>query len=515
MKLSEKSIEFAKNHIQNFYDSDFFVKPFEFVALWENWDEVKKYLLETEISSFGHPPFTFAAPKPKGGYRIVHQLEPLDSLVYTALAYEVAESVERYRIPVEKQVVCSYRVSTDTNGNFFIKDSGYEDFFKRCDDLANSYSYVLVADITDFYNNIYLHRLQNSLERCGLDFRDISKDIERFLIKLNNGVSRGIPVGPAASIIMAEASLIDIDEFILDKGVDYVRYVDDFRIFSNSRPELNLLLHDLTCYLYSTHRFNLSSEKTEIFESKRFIKEYLQDPEVIERDEIHKELENITTMLSSDYALVEPITDIESLPNEDRFEIEASVLQKLLDKIIQRDVLDLGLARHILRRAKKLKSRAIVVKLLENFDFFAPVIRDVVLYLNAITNQSMIEHNHDRFIQILSKSDTINLPYVRYWMRDYFVRYPDFVRYQPISDFLDRKNDDIRSGAIFAKKNRKVSWVRSHKDKLSNHGSWDRRAIIFSATALSRDEKNHWMNLIMKTSDNLVDKSLAKLVKSY
>ncbi|MCW7076319.1 MAG: RNA-directed DNA polymerase [Candidatus Syntrophoarchaeum sp.] len=262
MKLSTESIEFAKNHIKEFYDSDFFVKPFEFEVLQACWDDVQGYLLDTEISAFSAKvPIAFAAHKPKGGFRVVHQLDPIDSLVYTALAYEVAESVENRRIPIEDRIACSYRIKTDDDGNFFVKDNGYNDFFDHSEELANSYSYVLVTDITDFYNQIYLHRL-NSIEQCCPNNPEISKDLEKFLMKLNNKTSMGIPVGPAASIIMAEASLIDIDEFIFNRNANYVRYVDDFRIFSNSKIELELLLQDLTMYLYSSHRLNLSSSAT-------------------------------------------------------------------------------------------------------------------------------------------------------------------------------------------------------------------------------------------------------------
>ncbi len=44
-KLTEDSLEFARKHIEKFYDSDFFPKTFEFQAIWHCWDEVKSDLL--------------------------------------------------------------------------------------------------------------------------------------------------------------------------------------------------------------------------------------------------------------------------------------------------------------------------------------------------------------------------------------------------------------------------------------------------------------------------------------
>ena len=51
-KLSRDSLEFAKNHIAKFYDSDCFPKPFEYYALWDNWDEVFLYLTRHDLTEY-------------------------------------------------------------------------------------------------------------------------------------------------------------------------------------------------------------------------------------------------------------------------------------------------------------------------------------------------------------------------------------------------------------------------------------------------------------------------------
>lgn len=109
-RLTEESIDFSRNHIESFYDSDFFPKTFEFDAIWHNWVEVKKYLLGTNVGKLrARHPFTMASKKPSGSYRIVHQLEPIDTLIYTSLAYLVTESVERSR--ASEEIACSYRLA--------------------------------------------------------------------------------------------------------------------------------------------------------------------------------------------------------------------------------------------------------------------------------------------------------------------------------------------------------------------------------------------------------------------
>ncbi|MGI6586856.1 MAG: RNA-directed DNA polymerase [Lutisporaceae bacterium] len=299
MFLTNSSIEFAINHILKYYDSDFFIKPFEFEAIKMFKNEVIKYLTSKEVDHFSvEPPKTFAVHKPKGGYRVVHQLDPLDSIIYTALTRDIAEKIETARCNISDSAVCSYRINIK-NSNFFEDGNGYEDFNSKSDNLAKKYKFVLITDIVDFYNQIYLHRLRNSIEFVDASLEEISGVIENFLMKLNNKNSKGIPVGPSASIIMAEALLLDIDQFLVNKGFEYVRYVDDFRVFADNKIDLEWLLHDITDYIYENHRLTLSSSKTEIIDTTTFHKEYLFDADAIEKQRIHTELEKVQSVLST------------------------------------------------------------------------------------------------------------------------------------------------------------------------------------------------------------------------
>ena len=90
-RLMEEALDFARSHVETFYDSDFFPKSDEFEALWSNWDQVLLELTHTNVEKLPvRTPRALPAPKTGGGYRIVHQLDPVDALVYTALAYSVA-----------------------------------------------------------------------------------------------------------------------------------------------------------------------------------------------------------------------------------------------------------------------------------------------------------------------------------------------------------------------------------------------------------------------------------------
>ncbi|MCK5017187.1 MAG: RNA-directed DNA polymerase [Candidatus Peribacteraceae bacterium] len=508
MKLSEESLNFAKTHIENYYDSDFFYKQFEFDCIWSNWDEVKSHMLDLEISSFpcSHP-YILTVPKAEVGFRVVHQLDPINSLIYTALVHMIAEKVESSRSPQKNKVACSYRINIGERGNFFVQDNGWTDYTSRCIEYAKKYKYTLMTDITDFYNHIYIHRLQNSIERCDSNFGGISREIQRYLLQLNNKISRGIPVGPAASIVLAEATLIDVDEYIYNKNKNYTRYVDDFRIFSDDKDSLELLLQDLTRYVYTSHRFNLSSHKTKIISSEDFLKNYIHSPLREEKDAMFKELKRY---FISTYHGPQPIQDIGQLPDKYQFEVKARILNKQIVKACEMEPIALKLIESIIRKARSIRARSILNPLIDNFDELSPVMRDVILYLDVITGKSVVDNYHEDFIDIIQNSPSMKYPYVQYWMAYYFLNNKQYFNYSPIREFI-QNSDDNRIKAIYAKVMNQESWVRDNKDRLYSCSPQEKRAIIYAATALSSGERKFWMDSIISNSD-IIDKSIALYV---
>ena len=114
--------------------------------------------------------------------------------MYTALVRELCEAIENFRIPEEKRIACAYRIKPDLNGSFFSSETGWGTYMSRSEELATKYEsgYVINPDITDFYNQIYTHRVQNLVEDAwegALD--EQANSLEPFLwdsIKRHQGV---------------------------------------------------------------------------------------------------------------------------------------------------------------------------------------------------------------------------------------------------------------------------------------------------------------------------------------
>lgn len=202
-----------------------------------------------------------------------------------------------------------------------------------------------------------------------------SKNGERFLSQLTSKQSQGLPVGPFSSIILAEACLIDVDNFLLRLKLSYTRYVDDFRIFCSSRKHAIEVRHGLSDYLFAVHRLSLESSKSYVQYLENFVREQLFDPE--EREEQAK-FEKLTELLVAakeerggywDQEIEEPSDEVLGQAEQESF-IE------LFKKCVENSPLNLGLARHLLRKAKRNRTVVLNNLVFKHLEALAPVMRE-------------------------------------------------------------------------------------------------------------------------------------------
>ena len=522
--LGEESLEWALKHLTRYYDSDFCPVAFEFSAIKQGWTSIKSHLRSIDLDEYTpQSPLIHLAPKANGTFRVVHRLDPIDSLLYTALVYEVHRIIEDYRIPESESIACSYRIKPDVSGSFFDREeTGWDNFTRKTELLADEYvgGYVLTCDIADFYNQIYLHRIQNVLAEAGpAEGEPRAKAIECFLTRLNTKTSRGVPVGPAASIVLAEAIMADIDKKILAYTHDFVRWVDDIRIFLSSEWEATYVLHELTRYLYSNHRLVLSGEKTLILQVKDFKARYFRDREAEEKsaisataevlalDQIMAEmLAGLPAYEAADLAMdidVERERIHEKISELSEFEVLSKAYLQLLDKMLSADRLDMTMLRRIFRVAARHRIRSILPLSLTNFTKLLPVVREVVIYLYRVVNEEVVKRHWSLFQDIM-KAKQMSLPFVNMWVS--FLLTNSHFAGTDIPNVLA-----IRDRALIARRDKDTTWVKSYKDGLDNLPPWDRRAVLYSASILSSDELKHWASLVAGKGDPL-DKALAEYV---
>jgi len=504
--LKQESIDWAITHIRRYGDTDIFPIPFEYEAMKHSWENLKKSISEIDIAEYEGRPFRrMLVPKQSGGYRVAIQLDPIDTIIYTALAYEASELVEESRIPIEQKVACSYRVELGAKGELFRKNNGWDDFHSKSQELAKSekFNIVLTADIADFFNQIGHHRVRNSLEHAGID-KNRAKNIENLLMNFTRGQSQGIPIGPSGSIIFSEACLSDVDNFLLRKGYIHTRYVDDFRIFCINIEQAYKALHDLTEYLYTAHRLSLQSHKTKLLDVKNFISDELIDPEELENKTQNEKLEALQEFFSN-YQ--------EELIDGDISELIRDNLVELFQACLNQTPIHLGTVKYLLRRATTLRTGLLRETVLNNIDKLSPAMREIAHYIIATTSGSYAAEIGNKFINGCLETDYDFLPYVQSWLLELLLLKMSNYMESEIIELCDKYKGNLgqRPYALLAREKGYVDWVREQKETWLNNAPWDRRAIIWAAKALSNDEMNYWLKRVQNAGD-ILDKAIAESV---
>lgn len=137
---------------------------------------------------------------------------------------------------------------------------------KSLEHLDEGYPYVIITDITGYYENIDHSLLYSELKNIGVN-DNIALQIKNCLKKWAIIQGKGIPQSCSSSHILAKLYLNSTDMAIHDLGIVHVRYVDDIRIFCKSKHEAKQALMKLI-ELTRNKGLNLQSAKTKILRSE-------------------------------------------------------------------------------------------------------------------------------------------------------------------------------------------------------------------------------------------------------
>jgi hypothetical protein len=507
--VSESSLDWSLKCIMHYGDTDIFPKPFEFDAITNNWEKVRSYLSQCDLTEYSASASRdMLMPKPDGTFRCVRQLDPLDSLIYAALIYEMGNAIEANRVAQKDKIACSYRVDIGPDGSMFVAGHGWNNFHEHSKRLANcgKYTHVIVADIADFYNQASHHRIENVLEIASIS-QLRAKNVENLLGTISARHSRGLPVGPIPSIVFAEACLDDVDKKLLSLGVKHVRYVDDFRVFCRSMSEALHVLQELTYYLYTSHRLALQGWKTHIWDIRTFKKNELLDPQ---EEEEKGKLEGINDFIETIEAELGYSITEEDIDEETASKIVIKNLTGLFNRCITEKPIKLGLARYLLRRATKLRTRNIYSIVFDNLALLSPVFREVSLYLALTWPTAGTKKWTDILVDFLRNNDFGKLRYVRMWALELCAKRIGVLPYGTALAIAQQSQAElgVRPAAILAKKYRKIEWVRSYKENWATYGPWDRRAILGATCILPIDERRPFLERVKKSKD-ILESSIA------
>lgn len=156
--------------------------------------------------------------------------------------------------------------------------SWWEHIEQRSLELSLEYKYIFITDITNCYGSIYTHSISWALHGMAYakehrEENNIGKIIDTFIMGMQYGQTNGIPQGSIlfdfiAEIVLGYADLLLYDELEKNGITNYkiLRYRDDYRIFSNSKEEIEKIAMILQSTL-AILNLQLNSSKTKLSEN--------------------------------------------------------------------------------------------------------------------------------------------------------------------------------------------------------------------------------------------------------
>lgn len=217
-----------------------------FLAYELNFEDNLKLLSQRLISNTYEPSemLRFYIPKHSGLHRPITFLHLDDLIVYQAIANIIADKFWDKRLEV--QDITSYSNilnSTDKKSIFQFKkwQYGYRGFVDKIKKYYTSgNSWVASFDLAAYYDTIDLNLLAEKISLTAYnDFTGfLLKCLKTWSTHRTKKLHHGIPQGPNASNLIGEIYLLSLDIKLKKKGIKYVRYVDDIKIFGKTKKEV-------------------------------------------------------------------------------------------------------------------------------------------------------------------------------------------------------------------------------------------------------------------------------------
>lgn len=537
MRVSSNSLDVAMTHIIAKGDTDIFPPAFEFNAILDQWTKARAYLASQDLDSWAVRPLRDGlSPKRRLGFRIATQLDPLDTILITALIYEIGHDLESVRIPAADDMVHSYRFGPTPQGQLYLPEFNFDSFRMRSLELAETAGLVVMTDIADFFPRLYFHPLENALA-AATSQRDHVRVILKMLKGWNQNVSYGVPVGPSVFRLLAEVTINDVDRSLLSEGFTFCRFSDDYRIFVPDERRAREALAFLADTLFRNHGLTLQESKTEIVEAADFIERFDQTEEDAERASMRERFDVLRQQLNEkesqavleaapqeadededeededDFWVLLPMIDTYShIEYEDLTEEQKAIVDNLnLWEVLRTQLdstssLDIPLVRFVLSRVAELELQDEEDLLLSDLHRLHPVFPQLVQAL-AVQGSGDEAKRHalgDQLLQLLDHPVVGHLEYHRNWILRIFSD-PSWNQADKLPSLYTKYWDQLTRPEIVAALGAAGldHWFRAKKRSVAGMPPWEKRAFLAGARCLQKDEASHWYRSVLPQLDPL------------
>lgn len=518
MKLSQESIEWAIVHLNKENDTDIFPKATEIEIISEKKDYCVEELLKMDIGQYQwHLSRRFLIPKDELSYRVITQLDPVDSVFLGAIIKEFGSLIESKRIPIEEKTVFGNRFEPTPDGFLYKSDGQWKQFWDAAKEKAAKYKFVVRFDIADFYNQIYHHTIEQQLIECGFQ-NEVKNSICNLLKTITIKVSRGIPVGPHSTHLIAEAALIPIDNSLKYNGINYCRYMDDFVAFCNTEIECRIILNKVAEILDKQERLILQRHKTKIFRIREFLEECETQLNYEPLNDVEDKIINIIKSHLDDGPYTKKI-NWDGLEAEYKEFFSKMYFDEIIEGYLQEQPTpNYSKLKWFYRRLSQLGVPFAIDYTIEHISELAPLINDVCEYfVSAAPNYSSDLKNKGGELHDLLESELIkSSEYFQIALINLFAKATDLNHFELFVRKFHSYSEPAKRKILFVANSLKAAdWIRENKEKYNEFSSWTKRAFLISCSCLPKDERKFFFEtarMFLNESD-LTEKIIIKWAK--
>jgi len=301
-----------------------------------------------------------------------------------------------------------------------------------------------------------------------------------------NGTSYGLPTGPHVSNLLAEALLIEVDEYLISCDVEFVRWVDDYFIFGNSEEEVVSGMFRLGERLDQTQGLSLNSAKTRLQTCDKYLEFTLHRADPVEtwREETLEEILGTWSWYDE--------IDIDDLTEEQLDALDAVDAREILETALDGDIVDLRTIQLILAFLSTFQRPDLAPLVLDNLSLLSPLGESVARFLSALDEIEDADH------------EAIGKSVLDYVNRDAFV--PEHQAVWLLEPFaLSSSWDNLNELRKLARNARSAMMRRQAilglrqtgdrsalldvKSSIDDARDWEERAILLACGRLPQDER--------------------------
>ncbi len=519
MKLSKDSIEWSIIHLNKENDTDIFPKPVEIDIINENNADCIEELSKIDIGHYKwHLSRRFLIPKDELSYRVITQLDPIDSVFLAAIIKEYGSGIESKRVPESEKIVFGNRFNPSSEGFLYKADGQWKQFWETSIEKSSTCNYVVRFDIADFYNQIYHHTIEQQLIECGFP-NEVKNSVCNLLKTVTLKVSRGIPVGPHSTHIIAEAALIPIDNSLKYNGISYCRYMDDFVAFCDSELECRILLNKVADILDKQERLILQRHKTKIYTSEEFIAECNRQ---LNYEPLNDTEEKIVGIINNhvDGGRYTKKVQWKELDEEDRDFFSKMYFDQIIEEYLNDgEIPNYPKLKWFYRRLSQLGVPYAIDYTLTKISELTPIINDICEYFVAAAPNYIgeLKHKGQELHELLNSELIKSSDYFQIALINLFSKTTELNHFECFARRFASYSEPAKRKILFVALSLNASdWIREIKEKYNELSIWSKRAFLISCSVLPKDERKFFFetaNMFLSEND-IIEKIIIKWAKN-